>query len=72
MIEKLSTFKVAKTKIAITFSDQQPHEQNCNERRMEYLNTSQVDAFTLLRSWQQRKVASGQYLRGFLKELPLM
>jgi|LakMenEpi03Aug12_release.lakeMendotaPanAssembly.Ray.scaffolds.fasta_scaffold4551946_1 hypothetical protein len=49
MIEKLSTFKVAKTKIAITFSDQQPYEQNCNERRMEYLNTSQVDAFTLLR-----------------------
>ncbi len=38
MIEKLSTLKAAKTKIAITFGDQQPHEQNCKERCMEFLN----------------------------------
>jgi len=50
MIEKLSTLKAAKTKIAITFGDQQPHEQNCKERCMEFLNNSHVYDFIAIKS----------------------
>jgi hypothetical protein len=50
MIEKLSTLKAVKTKIAITFGDQQPHEQNCKERCMEFLNNSHVYDFIAIKS----------------------
>jgi len=50
LIEKLSSLKTAKTTIGITFGDQQPHEQNCKQRCMDFLNKSDYKEYITIKS----------------------